>query len=219
LRQKSYGVESDVVEKLSDLKLDRDGKAFGVKKLDCDSMEAWREWLKDHHRGEKEIWLVFHKKGGGKSPLDYDATLDEALCWGWIDSLIKNIDDETYARKFTPRNEVSKWSAINKERVERLTREGRMTKAGLAVVRAAKANGCWDKPDRPPAIDTEAMPVEFEEALERNREARGHFESLVPSQRKRYIMWIALAKRPETRAKRIAEALALLEKKETLGLK
>jgi uncharacterized protein YdeI (YjbR/CyaY-like superfamily) len=94
-----------------------------------------------------------------------------------------------------------------------------MTEAGLAVVQAAKANGCWDKPDRPPVLDVDAMPSEFEEALGQNRTAAATFEKLTPSQRKRYILWIAMAKRPETRENRIREAVALLEKGERLGLK
>jgi uncharacterized protein YdeI (YjbR/CyaY-like superfamily) len=190
-----------------------------MKKLECDSPETWRDWLKDHYRGEKEIWLVFRKGDAGKHRLDYDAALDEALCWGWIDSLIRKIDDKTYARKFTPRNEVSKWSKINKNRVERLIRDGRMEEPGLAVVRAAKANGCWDKPDRPPSIDASQLSAEFEEALERNSAAREQFEKLTPSHRKRYVMWIAMSKRQETKEKRIREAIALLEKGQKLGLK
>jgi uncharacterized protein YdeI (YjbR/CyaY-like superfamily) len=190
-----------------------------MKTLDCETPEAWRDWLKNRHCDEKEIWLVFHKGSEGKRLLDYDAALDEALCCGWIDSLIKKINERTYARKFTPRNEISKWSEINKKRVERLTEECRMTEAGLAVVRAAKANGCWDKPDRPPRVEVDKMPKEFEEALGQNRIASANFEKLAQSHRRRYVLWIAMAKRPETRHKRIREAVALLEKGKPLGLK
>lgn len=181
------------------------------------SVEDWRKWLKQNHRGGDEIWLVFYKKGTGKQTLDYGSALDEALCFGWIDSLIKKIDDTKYARKFTPRNEVSKWSESNKKRVARLIKDGRMTKAGLAVVKAAKANGCWDKPDRPPAV-TE-VPSEFLAALKQNKAARENFNQLAPSHQKQYTMWIATAKRPETREKRIKEAIVLLEKGQKLGLK
>ena len=190
-----------------------------MNRLECDSPAVWRDWLRNHHRGEKEIWLVFRKGDEGKRLLDYDSALDEALCWGWIDSLIKKIDDNSYARKFTPRNDVSKWSPINKGRVERLIIDERMEEPGLAVIRAAKANGCWDKPDRPPAAAADSVPEEFEAALKRNAKAAVTFENLAPSHRKNYILWIAMAKRPETKVKRIEEAVALLENGKKLGLK
>ncbi len=187
-----------------------------MNQLLCKTIEDWRKWLKQNHRTVDEIWLVFYKKGAGEQSLDYDSSLDEALCFGWIDSLIKKIDDTKYARKFTPRNEVSKWSGINKKRIGRLIKAGRMTKAGLAVVTAAKANGCWDKPDRPPTV-TE-VPVELQAALKENKKALEYFNQLVPSHRTQYIMWIAMAKRPETRDKRIREAIALLEKGGEVGV-
>jgi uncharacterized protein YdeI (YjbR/CyaY-like superfamily) len=181
------------------------------------TVEEWRKWLRQNHRKVDGVWLVFYKKGAGEQSLDYGSALDEALCYGWIDSIIKKIDDTKYARKFTPRNEVSKWSEINKKRVESLIKNGRMTEAGLAIVKAAKANGCWDKSDRPPTV-TE-VPVELEMALKKSKKAREYFNKLAPSHQKRYIMWIAMAKRQETRERRIKEAIALLEKGEKLGLK
>jgi uncharacterized protein YdeI (YjbR/CyaY-like superfamily) len=183
----------------------------------CKTIEDWRKWLKQNHRHAEEIWLVFYKKGAGEQSLDYGSALDEALCFGWIDSLIKKIDGTTYARKFTPRNQISKWSESNKKRVERLTKDGRMTERGLAVVKAAKANGCWDKPDRPQTITQ--VPAELQAALRQNKKARKNFNQLAPSHQKQYIMWIAMAKRQETRDKRIREAIALLEKGQKLGLK
>jgi uncharacterized protein YdeI (YjbR/CyaY-like superfamily) len=188
-----------------------------VNQLLCKTIEQWRNWLKQNHRIVDEIWLVFYKKGAGEQSLDYDGALDEALCYGWIDSIIKKIDETKYARKFTPRNEISKWSEINKKRVARLIKAGRMTEAGLAVVKAAKGNGCWDKSDRPPIV-TE-VPVELEVALKKNKKARENFGQLAPSHQKRYILWITTAKRQETRDRRIREAIALLTKGEKLGLK
>lgn len=185
--------------------------------LICKTIEDWRKWLKQNYHKVDEVWLVFYKKGAGEQSLDYDSALDEALCYGWIDSIIKKIDDTKYARKFTPRNEISKWSEINKKRVERLAKAGRMTEAGLAVVKAAKANGCWDKPDRPPVIPDSSP--ELIAALKRNKRAAASFDRLAPSHQKQYIMWIAMAKRQETREKRIKEAIVLLEKGEKLGLK
>jgi uncharacterized protein YdeI (YjbR/CyaY-like superfamily) len=192
-------------------------RAPRMNQLLCKTIEGWRKWLKQNHRQVDEIWLVFYKKGAGEQSLDYDRALDEALCYGWIDSIIKKIDDTKYARKFTPRNQISKWSESNKHRVERLTKNGRMTEAGLAVVKAATANGCWDKPDRPPTV-TE-VPVELQAALAKNKKALAIFNKLAPSHQKQYIMWITMAKRQETKEKRIKEAVALLEKGEKLGLK
>ena len=188
-----------------------------MKQLLCKTVEEWQEWLKRNHRHTDEIWLVFLKDRAAGQTLDYGSALDEALCFGWIDSLIKKIDDTKCARKFTPRHEVSKWSPSNKKRVERLIKAGRMMKAGLAVVKAAKANGCWDKPDRPPVV-TE-VPPEFQSALKQNPKALAIFNLLPPSHRRQYTMWIANAKRQETRERRIKEAIKLLLKGKPLGLK
>jgi uncharacterized protein YdeI (YjbR/CyaY-like superfamily) len=190
-----------------------------VKTLECASLDAWRLWLKDHHHLDREIWLVFYRQGKGGQRLSYDDALDEALCWGWIDSLIRRIDDTTFARKFTPRRAVSKWSTINKRRVSRLIDAGRMTRAGLAIVHAAKANGCWDKPDRLPVATVAQMPAEFRVALEQNQPAFDGFRNLARSHQKDYMLWIAMAKRHETKAKRIKEAIRLLRKGEQLGLR
>jgi uncharacterized protein YdeI (YjbR/CyaY-like superfamily) len=188
-----------------------------MNQLLCPTLADWRKWLKQNHRKVDEVWLVFFKKGAGEQTLTYDEALDEALCYGWIDSLIKKIDDTKYARKFTPRNEVSKWSEINKKRVERLFKEGRMTRAGMDVVETAKKNGCWDKPDRPPTV-TE-IPTELTAVLKKNKVAKANFERLAPSHRARYIMWVGTARRPETRARRAVEAVRLLDNDKKLGLK
>jgi uncharacterized protein YdeI (YjbR/CyaY-like superfamily) len=188
-----------------------------MNQLFCKTIADWRKWLKQNHRKVGEIWLVFYKKGAGEQTLDYGSALDEALCYGWIDSIIKKIDDTKYARKFTPRNQISKWSEINKKRVGRLTKDGRMNEPGLAVVKAAKANGCWDKSDRPPTVTK--VPAELLAALKKNKKAGEIFNKLAPSHQRQYIMWIAMAKRQETKEKRAREAIALLEKGQKLGLK
>jgi len=127
------------------------------------------------------------------------------------------LDETKYARKFTPRNDNSKWSEINKRRVEKLIATEQMTKIGLAKIDTAKKNGMWDKPDRP-NISFE-IPAEFEEALQKNPKAREFFEQLAASYQKQYIAWVAMAKRAETRDKRIEEAIGLLAKGEKLGMK
>jgi uncharacterized protein YdeI (YjbR/CyaY-like superfamily) len=187
-----------------------------MEELDPGTLQRWREWLSANHDRKDGVWLVFHKKRQG-GDLEYEAAIEEALCYGWIDSLIKKLHEDRYARKFTPRKPGSKWSALNKLRVERLIASGRMRPQGQATIDAAQTDGSWEKPDRPPII--EEVPPEFQKALKQSPRACAFFESLAPSHRKHYLLWIGTAKRPETRQKRIAEAIRLLEAGEKLGLK
>jgi uncharacterized protein YdeI (YjbR/CyaY-like superfamily) len=149
--------------------------------------------------------------------MTYADALDEALCFGWIDGIIKKLDRERYARKFTPRQPAGKWSPANKRRVSRLIAGKRMAPAGLRAVETAKANGSWDKPDRP-VIDGAAI-EKLRRTLRGRKNALAYFDGLAPSHRKRYALWINSAKRPETRRRRIEEAAAMLERKEKLGLR
>jgi uncharacterized protein YdeI (YjbR/CyaY-like superfamily) len=185
--------------------------------LYCPNSSEWSEWLGQHFEREDEIWLVFYKKGTGIASIEYEAAVDEALCYGWIDSIIKKIDEQRYARKFTPRNDNSKWSESNKRRAEALIADQRMTEHGLAKIEAAKRNGRWYKDER--TVIPQEFPAEFRKALEQNPAARKNFEDLSPTEQKRYTIWIALAKRPDTRLKRINESMALLEAGQKLGLK
>jgi len=111
------------------------------KELYVTNRDDWRAWLKVNHAIKKEIWLIYYKKHTGKPRILYDAAVEEALCFGWIDSIVKKIDAEKYAQKFTPRKDTSGWSEPNKRRVERMIKQGRMTEAGMARIRAAKKNG------------------------------------------------------------------------------
>jgi uncharacterized protein YdeI (YjbR/CyaY-like superfamily) len=177
----------------------------------------WREWLRNNHDRSTGVWLVFHKKESGLPSIDYEDAVNEALCFGWIDSIIKKIDEEQYARKFTPRNNNSIWSESNKVRVEKLIRSGQMTEIGLAKIEAAKKNGQWEKTYQPrPQIE---MPPEFESALAKNEPAKMFFHQLKPTFQKQFILWIITAKRPETKDKRIKESIELLEKGQQLGLR
>ena len=146
------------------------------------------------------------------------SSVEEALCFGWVDSIIKKIDEVSYARKFTPRKPQSKWSPTNIARVEKCIREGRMTANGLALVEDAKRTGAWDNPVSKPVFDL-TMPPEFEKALQENPAAREQFEKLSVSHRKEYLLWIVTAKRPETRERRIAESIHLLSEGKKLGLR
>ena len=188
-----------------------------MKQLYVADRDAWRRWLSEHYDTEDGIWLVFYKKETSKPTLAYDDSVEEALCFGWIDSIIKKIDEEKYARKFKPRKDKSVWSQLNKKRVDKMIKQGRMTEAGLAKIKAARKNGSWDQ-DARPKISFEVQPG-LAKALARNKKAKEHFDQLAPTYRRHYIGWIATAKRPETKERRIAEAVALLEKGKKLGMK
>jgi len=179
--------------------------------------KEWREWLSQNHDKSSGIWLVFYRKHIGKPTLEYAESVEEALCFGWIDSIIKKIDDEKYVRKLTPRKAGSRWSELNKERIARLNKQGLMTGAGILKIKRAKASGIWDKPDRPQiSFD---IPTELENALAKNGKAKHFFEQLAPSYQKQFIGWIEVAKRQETKERRVKESIALLERREKLGMK
>jgi len=188
-----------------------------MKQLYVTNRNQWREWLSKNHATEAGIWLVFYKKETSIPTIAYEAAVEESLCFGWIDSIIKKIDSEKYARKFTPRTDKSNWSQLNKKRASKMIKQGRMTEVGLAKITAAKKSGLWDKDPRPRiSLD---IPPEFANALARNKKAKECFDKLAPSYRKHYIGWINVAKRPETREQRIQESIALLENGKKLGLK
>ena len=174
--------------------------------LEVQDSGQWRQWLVDNHVTETEVWLVYRK--GDKGGIAYGESVDEALCFGWIDGLIRRVDDTRYARRFTPRRSGSKWSASNKQRVDRLELEGRIANAGRAVIEAARSDGSWDQ--IPDAEREWEMPVELKRALNGSDGARDRFESLSPSHRRQFIMWVASAKRFETRERRAARSVEML---------
>jgi uncharacterized protein YdeI (YjbR/CyaY-like superfamily) len=188
-----------------------------MEELYFSTVKEWREWLSQNYDQSEGIWLVYYKKESDQPTLDYEESVEQALCFGWVDSIIRKIDEEKYARKFTPRKDTSKWSVSNKKRVERLIKNNLMAEPGMAKIRAAKKNGMWDKPDRP-EMPSE-LPIELSAALKSNSKAKQNFDALAPTHKKHYIAWIAFAKKPETRRKRVTEAVALLEKNEKLGLR
>ena len=192
--------------------------AIPVDQLLCMHSSEWRDWLVANHDRRSEIWLVFLKGCDSGQSLTYSDALDEALCFGWIDSLIKRIDETRYLRKFSKRRKVSKWSEANRARVEQLFQENRMAVPGVRSVEAAKETGSWYAPDNRPVLGND-VPVELEAALEKNPEAKAYFDGLTLGHKKQYIWWIASAKRQETIQKRVKEAITLLNKKKTLGLR
>lgn len=173
---------------------------------------AWRTWLRRHHRTSSGVWLVYCKKGSGIPSVRYAEAVEEALCFGWIDSKIHAIDALRYRQVFTPRKPRSSWSKLNKARVAALIKSGRMTAAGMARITAARKDGSWESPDR---VEDLRMPAEFARALAENAQARLHFEAFSESSRKLILRWINDARRPETRLGRIQKVihLASLNKK------
>ena len=179
--------------------------------------KEWRAWLQENHQKEKEVWLIYYKKHTGIPRIPYDDAVEEALCFGWIDSLVRKIDDEKFMQKFSPRKDKSDWSESNKKRVRKLLAKGLMAQAGLRKIEAAKKNGSWDRVIE--STRNHKMPAELENALAANSAARNFFDSLSPACRKQYVGWVASAKKAETRKRRAEEALTRLNRKEKLGLK
>jgi uncharacterized protein YdeI (YjbR/CyaY-like superfamily) len=171
----------------------------------------WRTWLRRHHLSSPGIWLVFYKEHTGLKSIAYQESLHEALCFGWIDSLIKRLDDDRYARKFTPRKPSSKWSEVNRRHWKELKAAGRLAPAGLAA--APNDNRYAPKPAIPD------LPAYLANALQANPQAWRFFQELAPSYRRHFVVWIHLAKRPQTRAQRLRESIALLAAGKKLGLK
>jgi uncharacterized protein YdeI (YjbR/CyaY-like superfamily) len=179
--------------------------------------DDWREWLEKNHDTEKEVWLIFYKTHTSKPTIPYEDAVEEALCFGWIDSIIKKIDDEKFARKFTPRKTKSKWSKLNKKRVEKMITEGKMSEAGLTQIEEAKKSGEWFKTVT--RQQTLVIPPFIKEALAANKKALDNFNNLAISYKRQYIGWITNAKRKEALKRRLEEVIKVLEKNEKLGMK
>jgi uncharacterized protein YdeI (YjbR/CyaY-like superfamily) len=188
-----------------------------VEQLHFSNRNAWRAWLESNYATKKEVWLVYYKKHAGKPSIPYEDSVEEALCFGWIDGVIKRIDDERCARKFIRRRSRSRWSESNKTRAEKMISEGRMTEAGMARVDDAKKSGEWFKSNTVPK--NVMIPAFIDEALAKNKKASENFYKLAESYKKLYVRWISSAKREETRLRRLEEAIDLLEQNKKLGLR
>ena len=183
-----------------------------LKTFEAATVEQWRRWLADNHDSISEIWLVFYKKHTGRSSISHQDALDEALCFGWIDSLVRRLDDERFAIKFTPRKPDSKWSPTNRKRYAELAAAGRLAPPGL---------------NRPPTDRSYVIPERREwkmppymrAELAKHPKALRNFERLAPSHRRRYVGWVDSAKRQETKLRRLREAIRLLAAGQPLGLK
>lgn len=158
-----------------------------------------------HHTSSPGVWVVFAKKHTNLPTVSYNDAVEEALCFGWIDTTLNPVDDRFYAQLFTPRKPRSTWAASNKARVERLIAAGLMTDAGLAAIEVARKNGSWTSLDH---VATITAPPELQTALDKSKAAARNWLSYSPSCRKQFLYWLAGAKRPETRAARIGEIVA-----------
>ncbi len=168
------------------------------------SRAEWRAWLARHHAQAEGVWLIRFKKASGRARMDYAEAVEEALCFGWVDSKPNRLDEERAMLWFAPRKPGTGWSKLNKSRVKKLIADGRMTPAGLAKVQAAKQDGSWNALDKIEALE---IPPDLEKALAADKSARGYFQEFPRSVRRAILEWIASARKPETRAKRIRETV------------
>ena len=175
---------------------------------------AWRAWLEEHHASEPGVWLVLHKKGGMVTSLTYVEAVEEALCFGWIDGQAKRRDDESSLQRMTPRGPRSAWSARNVNRIAKLEREGRMHDAGRAAVRAAQADGRWERAYEGSANAT--VPDDLAAAIAADPRAQAMFDVLTASNRFALIYRVNAVKRAETRSRKIAEYVEMLARHESL---
>jgi uncharacterized protein YdeI (YjbR/CyaY-like superfamily) len=177
-------------------------------RVEVRSRAEWRAWLRANHRQEASLWLVTFKKAATDAAclpfIGYDALVEEALCFGWIDSLPRALDTQRTMLRMSPRKRGSAWSAINRARIERLSAAGLMHPAGLATVAAAKIDGSWDRLTQ---VDLLTVPADLAGALTGEPAARRFFERFPPSSRRAILEWIAQARSPETRARRVATTI------------
>ena len=179
--------------------------------VDVRTRKDWRKWLATHHAASPGIWLLRHKEHTGVETMPYEDLVREALCYGWIDSLIKRVDEDHYAIKVTPRKPTSKWSELNRKRWEELKAAGLLAPPGLAAAPTEKTYA--PKPSIP------ELPAYIAKAFKTNAKAWKFFQSLSARNRRDFVVWIHIAKRPETRDRRIRESIELLASGKKLGLK
>ena len=173
---------------------------------------AWRTWLESNHATTSGVWLVmWRQRLGQPTSLDYEAAVEEALCFGWVDSTASAVDDEHRRLYFSPRKPRSAWAATNKARVARLSAEGRMAPAGVDAIERARANGSWTVLD---SVERLEVPPDLNEALARLPPAAANFGAFPPSARKQLLAWVAFAQRPETRLKRVTRIAAAAQRNE-----
>ena len=175
------------------------------------SRKEWREWLQDNHDRKQSVWLIYYKKKSNIPTIIYSEAVDEAHCFGWIDSKSKPLDENKFMQFFSQRKEKSVWSKVNKEKIERLVKEGLMTKAGYEIIDKAKQNGSWTILDEAEAL---IIPDDLDKEFRKRNNAKEYFLNLSRSDKRNILQWLVLAKRQETREKRITEIVELADKKQ-----
>ncbi len=180
-----------------------------IKTFHATSQKEWRKWLQKNHATEKSVWLIIYKKESGVKSVYYPEAVDEALCFGWIDSKPNKRDAESYYQFFSVRNPKSNWSKVNKAKVERLLIAGQMTEAGQKMIDLAKQNGTWSALDE---VEEAVLPADLQKLFDKSKTAFKNWSAFPPSARKGILQWILGAKTNETRQKRIDETVALAAK-------
>jgi uncharacterized protein YdeI (YjbR/CyaY-like superfamily) len=181
----------------------------GIKTFYAKSQEEWRTWLDKNHQLEKSVWLIIYKKESGTPSVYYNAAVDEAICFGWIDSKPNKRDDESYFQFFAKRNPKSNWSKVNKEKVAKLLEKGLIAPAGLEAIETAKQNGTWTALDK---VEEMAIPEDLQKAFDENKKAFAYFDKFPRSSKRNILEWIMNAKLPQTRQNRILETVELAAK-------
>lgn len=180
--------------------------AEDYERVEVTSREQWRRWLARNHDSSPGIWLITYKKAQGARHVPYDAVVEEALCFGWIDSVRRRVDEQRTMMLLTPRRRGSEWSRSNKDRVERLEAAGLIEAAGRAAIDSARADGSWTALDE---IENLVEPDDLRRALDADPEARRHWDAFPPSARRAILYWVRSAKREPTRASRVEETARL----------
>jgi uncharacterized protein YdeI (YjbR/CyaY-like superfamily) len=168
--------------------------------------QEWRDWLQEHHDKKQSIWIIYYKKKSNSPTVAYSEAVDEALCFGWIDSKQMPIDKEKFMQFFSRRKPNSVWSRINKEKIDRLISQGIMTNAGYRTIEIAKQNGSWTILDEAEAL---IIPQDLESEFQKSPQGKDYFLGLSRSDKRNILQWLVLAKRPETRQNRISEIVEL----------
>lgn len=174
---------------------------------------SWRAWLKRHHKTKREIWLIYYKRGSGKPRVEYAEAVEEALCFGWIDSTLKPMDAHRYAQRFTPRKRGSNWSTPNLIRVKKLVAAGLMTPAGAVHLPSAREARAFHRKHRRRLTAPTWAPSDLARALRANANAAAAWKALAPGYRRLFVRWITDAKQPETRARRVKVAVTKLARR------
>lgn len=181
----------------------------GIKTFYAESQNEWRNWLEQHHQSEKSVWLIIYKKESGTPSVYYSDAVDEAICFGWIDSKPNKRDEDSYYQFFAKRNPKSNWSKVNKEKVAKLLERGLIKPAGMEAIERAKQNGTWNALDE---VEEMTIPEDLQKAFDKNKTAFENFDKFPRSSKRNILEWIMNAKREETRQKRIEETVNLAEK-------